>query len=174
MRVHFIYNIIKIHCSFTRYNKKTNFRVKPCTSRTPRQVQSSPANVTTGESYFVLISNVSLINSPYKYVQFPIWCWQVDALLIVKQYTTVSCPRLPVIYLWFTPVSWPFPGAHSTLVVGNQTKTIATESTFKSLFHYIYMHRCTVMYLSLVSCCNPLPHLNSEQWTTWYKCLWWY
>lgn len=68
MRVHFIYNVIKIHCSFTRYNKKTNFRVKPCTSR----ASSSPANVTTGESYFVLISNVSLINSPYKYVQFPI------------------------------------------------------------------------------------------------------
>lgn len=136
MRVHFIYYVIKIHCSFTRYtryNKKTNFRVKPCTSR----ASSSPANVTTGESYFVLISNVSLINSPYKYVQFPIWCWQVDALLIVKQYITVSGPRLPVIYLWFTPVSWPFPGAHNTLVVGNQTKTIATESTFKPLFHYI-------------------------------------
>lgn len=129
MRVHFIYNVIKIHCRFTCYNKKTNFRVKPCTSR----ASSSPANVTTGENYFVLISNVPLINSPYKYVQFPIWCWQVDALLIIKQYTTVSCPRLPVIYLWFTPVSWPFPGAHSTLVVGNQTKTICYRVNFQTI-----------------------------------------
>lgn len=169
MRVHFIYYVIKIHCSFTRYtryNKKTNFRVKPCTSR----ASSSPANVTTGESYFVLISNVSLINSPYKYVQFPIWCWQVDALLIVKQYITVSGPRLPVIYLWFTPVSWPFPGAHSCR---ESNKNNCYRVNFQTIIS-LHMYRCTVMYLSLVSCCNPLPHLNSEQWTPWYKCLWWY